>query len=286
MEQSSDIISSLHQDSQSHRFDKNNNNRHTCTRSLEIDTEYSSSKNISKNNAVHGDYTRFHDPNIAVQSDKRTEHQNSFSLNVQKDEEDIEDYDYDDEEIQKDAANEAVAFAIYVALAFFLLLFFGATVGAIIIVSDYGFFVFMVICLLMFTMMALGHFIWNMMERDRVLKPMRRKIRRWHAVATAVVVQEMKNFHLDLNDNFLLLTNGVEFENGDDDTDQGADSTNEKGKHKKKNKHKNRRGPRSKLFGLLVQPLLKKKNRSKFKFSTRSKVKSTANPEKPDHVFV
>ena len=54
------------------------------------------------------------------------------------------------------------------------------------------------------------------MKEDARLKPVRRQIRRWKAVATAVVLKEIRDFQLDWNEH-LLLTDGSEYNLYDDD---------------------------------------------------------------------
>lgn len=98
------------------------------------------------------------------------------------------------------------------------------------------------------------------MDQDRVMRPVRRKIRRWHAIATAVVVNEIKDFQLDIQDH-LLLTNG--------DTGAGIYESEYEDNTTTTGNRKRRRGPRSKLFGILVKPLLKKK--SNFRFGRKKK---------------
>ncbi len=193
----------------------------------------------------------------------------------QCEEEEKDDYHYDDDEIQRDAADEMVAFAIHVALALFMLLFFGALAACILIVSNYGFLTLVLIACLLCAALTIGYFVSGLMDEDRVLKPVRRKIRRMHALATAVVVQELRDFHLDLNEH-LMLKNGDEYddygmmdENGefaDEEMHQNKEAANNGARTKKK-----RRGPRSKVFAFIVKPFLKKKNGQKFKFTRKKK---------------
>mmetsp|Transcript_262 Transcript_262/g.351 ORF Transcript_262/g.351 Transcript_262/m.351 type:complete len:267 (+) Transcript_262:84-884(+) len=185
---------------------------------------------------------------------------------------DVEDYNYDDEEIQRDAANEVVAMVVYSFFIFFLVLFFGVTASIIIIVGKYGFVVFMILSVLFLIVLLLIRIVLNAIDRDRVLRPVRKKMNRWHAIATAVVINEMKNFHLDWNDH-LLLTYDEEYveENGNaNGASEGDNGTRKKARRWKK--------PRSKLFGMIVQPLLKKKN-GKSRFSRKKKKKNSNNVE-------
>ena len=210
-----------------------------------------------------------------------------------------DDYNYDDEEIQRDATNDTVACIVYLALGFFMILFFGVTVAMIIIVGKYGFVVCIILSVLLFIVLLLGHVITHFMEQDRVLRPMKKKMRRWHAIATAVVVNELKNFHLDLNDHLLLTYDeNYQDDNHDDSNYSGAGTHDRKSRRRWRGGGRGafgiggrkRGGPRSKLFGLLVQPLLKKKNgqarfpRRKKKNANDDVVAENVTPE--DHAFV
>ena len=151
-----------------------------------------------------------------------------------------------------------------------MFLFFGALVACILIVSTYGFLTFILVSIILFAALSIGYFISKMMDEDKVLKPVRRKIRRMHALATAVVVQELRDFQMDWNEH-LMLTNGGGDEDGADDYGR-MDDNGEVHAHAGKTqqaKKKKRRGPRSKVFGFLVKPFLKKKNGEKFSFKKR-----------------
>ena len=199
--------------------------------------------------------------------------------NNSKEEDDEEDFHYEDEEIQRDAANEMVAFIVYIALGFFLFLFFGVTVFIFIIVGNYGFFVLLIISVLVLVVLAFGKFLLQTMDKDSVLKPARRKMKRWRAIATAVVVNEIKNFHLDMNDHLLLSYDG-NYENDDDAcTLAGEDRGKRKGKKKRRFE-----GTRSKIFALVVHPLLVKKN-GKRRFGRENK-KNRQNLDSEDYCHV
>lgn len=174
--------------------------------------------------------------------------------------EDRDDFNYDDEDIQRDAADNTIVFIVHIAMGFFILLFFGALAVSALIVGQYGFLVFILVCCLLLLGLTIGYFISKIMDQDRVMRPVRRKIRRWHAIATAVVVNEIKDFQLDIQDH-LLLTNG--------DTGAGIYESEYEDNTTTTGNRKRRRGPRSKLFGILVKPLLKKK--SNFRFGRKKK---------------
>ena len=223
--------------------------------------------------------------------------------NKERSETEKDDYNYDDYEIQKDAANETVAMIIHAALFFFLILLFGTLVACILIVGKYGFLTFVFIATIVCATLGIGYFVSSLMDEDRVLKPVRRKIRKMHAIATAVAIQEMKDFHYDMNEHFFMLTNGDADANGDV---SGSGSVSVSGDPSGSNDYgridedgnfsfdpqsdashaqsttKKRRGPRSKVFGMLVKPFLKKKNGQRFNFSRKKKAKQ----KESDHVNV
>ena len=179
--------------------------------------------------------------------------------------EEEEDFNFDDDEVQKDAANDVVAFMVLSALSLFLFLFFVAAVFIIIIVGKYGFLVFIILSVLSTFVIIFVRFTLGVIEKDRVLRPMKKKMRRWHAIATAVIVNEMKNFHLDLNDH-LLLTYDDNY-NDDDGTKNNDHSSSRDNNNRKWKK------PRSRIFRIFVQPFLKKKNGNK-RFSKSNKTKN------------
>mmetsp|Transcript_11309 Transcript_11309/g.21164 ORF Transcript_11309/g.21164 Transcript_11309/m.21164 type:complete len:329 (-) Transcript_11309:209-1195(-) len=205
-----------------------------------------------------------HDPNQSTADEAYHEMKN----NQEK-----QDFNYDDEEIQRDAANEIVALVVHIAIGFFMILFFGSLIVSVFIVSKYGFMTFILIMLLMTMALTIGYFVSKIMDKDEVLRPVRRKIQRWHAVATAVVIKEIQDFHLDLNEHLLLTNGSVQEEDVDDrvyemmDEDgrwngQGSTSRRARGR---------RGGHRSKVFGFLVKPFLKEKNGKKFRFRKQKK---------------
>lgn len=235
---------------------------------------------------VHENYSNFDDEH---DDDQEASNNNSNKKKEETEIEECDDYNYDDEEIQKDAATDLVAYIVYFALSFFLLLFFLIMISIILIVQQYGFIIFAISAILVTFVFGLGKFLLHVIEEDKVMKPIQKKIRRWHAVATAVVVNEMKNFHMDLNDH-LLLTYDEHYQDGNNNGDGDNNDYNSDGiingkksnrtkdtKVKKKMKIKGQRGPRSRLFALLVQPLLKKKNGNKRFFNSNNKKNKNKN---------
>ena len=197
--------------------------------------------------------------------------------------EDRDDYNYDDEDIQRDAATEHMAVIVHIALGFFFFLFMTSIIVAIIIVGEYGFLTFVIVIALIFTVLILTYFISKTLDQDKIMKPARRKIRRWHAVATAVIVNEIKDFQLDINEH-LMLTNGDAY-NDDCSSIGGAYQHMDDNASRKK-----RKGPRSKMFRFILKPLLKKKNGRRFDFRKRNKNTNDENndnlPVDGDHEMV
>lgn len=204
------------------------------------------------------------------------------AMSNHQEEEEKEDYNYDDEEIQRDAANEIVALVVHIAIGLFMILFFGALIVSILIVSKYGFFTFLLIMLLMTVALTIGYFVSKIMDRDHVLRPVRRKIRRWHAVATAVVIQEIQDFHLDWNEHLLLMNGSSSAGHDEDEDDDDPIYERMEDEHGGRwhatgpsGKRARRRGAggqhRSKVFGFLVKPFLKEKNGKRFRFRRKKK---------------
>ena len=103
-------------------------------------------------------------------------------------------------------------------------------------------------------------------------------------------MNELKNFHLDLNDH-LLLTYDENYQD-DNHNEDSADKSNVDDNGGRRRKWRGgggaRIGTRSKIFGLLVQPLLKKKN-GQNRFGNRKKKENTAVVDGvtfEDHAFV
>ena len=122
----------------------------------------------------------------------------------------------DDPQIQHDAAEQYVSCCVHAMLFFFVALAVISAVLAIIMVSQYGFFAFVIIALFLCVVLGLVMFVDKVMKEDARLKPVRRQIQRWKAVATAVVLKEIRDFQLDWNEH-LLLTDGSEYNLYDDD---------------------------------------------------------------------
>ena len=179
----------------------------------------------------------------------------------------------DPEQIEIDAMDQRVAFAVHVALAFFVVLAAVAIALAIIVVNQFGAFVLAIIGFLVLGGTLLAYFVDKTMREDRQWKPVRQKIHRWKALTFAVVKQEIRNFQLDWYEH-LLLEDGAAYP--DDQPEEQTlpqsstangntvpsvtmhknESTQQSFPTKKKKKRRTAGKPRSMLFGV-VKPFLK-----------------------------
>ena len=187
-----------------------------------------------------------------------------------------DDFDYDDDEIQRDAANYWVAMAIHLALAFFLILFFCCIAGSILVVSQYGFVAFSALATLVFAFFGMFYFVTATIAEDSIMRPARRKLRRIHAIATAVAINELRNIQLDIYDHLMI-------ENGSYESESTSEHVDSSVKTERVPRIKKRRIPRSALFGKIIAPLLKRKNGKKFKIGRKKQgTDSTEQVKKPN----
>uniref|UniRef100_A0A7S2EGU7 Uncharacterized protein n=1 Tax=Ditylum brightwellii TaxID=49249 RepID=A0A7S2EGU7_9STRA len=184
-----------------------------------------------------------------------------------------------DEEIQRDAANDCVAFTVHIALACFAVMFLCAIVGATLIVVNYGFVAFAALLILVGLFLFITYFVTRIVVNDKKLKPVREKMQRWQKVAKAVVINEMRKFQLDMKDHqVLFLTNAADYEDlgsdtesteegqqrpnaSDEDNDANQRDVNQRDANQRdatSRKRKSRR-PRSMIFRIAVKPFLKEK---------------------------
>lgn len=139
------------------------------------------------------------------------------TLHREKFDDNDDDDDYDDDEIQKDAATDRVANVVYCALIFFMGLSMVAVLLVLSLIANYGFVALVIVTLLIVAVLGLAWFVHRTLWKEAKLQPVRRKIRRWKALTTAVVLEEVRNFQLEWNEH-LLLTNG-DYDLYDDDND-------------------------------------------------------------------
>ncbi len=184
----------------------------------------------------------------------------------------------DDPQIQLDAAEQYVSCCVHAMLFFFLALAVISAVLAIIMVSQYGFFAFFIISLFLCVVVGLVMFVDKVMKEDARLKPVRRQIRRWKAVATAVVLKEIRDFQLDWNEH-LLLTDGSEYNLYDDDEVPTMDvDSAAAAAAAKESKPKKKHGPRSTMFKL-VKPFLKVGGRRRARRNEKKQAAASAAKE-------
>ena len=200
-----------------------------------------------------------------------------------EEEEEDEDYEqdgqirYTDQDIQRDASSIAVMAAVNVALLFFAGLFACAVAGSILFMGQFG---FVTLCLVLFLVGIVGGtvaWIVSIIAGDEKLRPVRRKMDRWQAIAKAVVVNEIVNFRLDMQEH-MLLTDGRDC--GDDEegyyeemgeAPEATDSVRATNTNDGKS--------RSVIFGLLVKPFVKgRKKMLKRKLGRKKKKSTSSNP--------
>ena len=201
-----------------------------------------------------------------------------YAANEFNDDEDGE-IRYTDDDIQRDAANIAVMAMVNIALIFFAGLFVCAVAGSILLMGHFGFVTFTIILCLV--AIVIGTVLWviQIVDHDRKLKPVKRKMKRWQAIAKAVVVNEIENFKLDWQEH-LMLTNGGDGDDYDDYQEMDDDGENNVegalgaisasagavpgSVEKNTTSSSSTRGsdrPRSVIFGLVVHPFLKGKKK-------------------------
>jgi hypothetical protein len=161
----------------------------------------------------------------------------------------------EEEAVTKDAADKIVAMIVHFALAFFVVLAAVASFLAITLVTQFGFLAFMIVFLLLIAVCGIAWFVDHVMQEDAKWKPVRKQIRHWKAVATQVVLNEVRMFQLDWNEHLLLTDGKSDYDlYGDDDDDDDIPAAISKAA-KNKDKPKQNRG-KSVLFKL-VKPFLK-----------------------------
>ena len=187
-----------------------------------------------------------------------------------------EEYDphFEDEDIQRDAANEIVAVIVHMALLFFMLLFMGVIIFSIFVVSSYGFVTFTAFGSIVFIIAITSYYcIGQVILNDKTLRPVRKKMKRWQAIATAVVVQEIQQFQIELNEHLLLTDGTSSFDQDDTTIDDTLPNQEFNGPNKSKTQTRQRtkRQGKSILFALVKPFIGKKRSKPKFPFGKRKK---------------
>ena len=187
---------------------------------------------------------------------------------------------YTHEDIQRDASSIAVMAMVNVALIFFAGLFVCAIAGSILFMGQFGFVTLCIVICLVGIVVGTVAWITKIITGDKKLRPVQRKMRRWRAIAKAVVVNEMINFRLDMQEH-LLLTNGGECgDPGDDgycyeemdanDNNDGTSSGQQTSTATNSSApNANNSKSRSVIFGLMVKPFVKGKKKMKRKLGRK-----------------
>ena len=94
-------------------------------------------------------------------------------------------------------------------------------------------------------------------------------MKRWQAIATAVVVQEIQQFQIELNEHLLLTDGTSSFDYDDtttDDTLPNKENLNDVNESNTKPRRRTKRQGKSVLFALVKPFIGKKRSRPKFPF--------------------
>ena len=187
---------------------------------------------------------------------------------------------YTDEDIQRDASSIAVMAMVNVALLFFAGLFVCAIAGSILFTGQFGFVTLCIVICLVGIVVGTVAWITKIITGDKKLRPVQRKMRRWRAIAKAVVVNEMINFRLDMQEH-LLLTNGGECGDPEDDgycyEEMDANDNNDGTSSGQQTStatnssapNANNSKSRSVIFGLMVKPFVKGRKKMKRKLGRK-----------------
>ena len=196
------------------------------------------------------------------------------------DDDDDDNIQYTDEDIQRDASSIAVMAMVNVALLFFAGLFVCAIAGSILFTSQFGFVTLCIVLCLVGIVVGTVAWIGQIVTGDEKLRPVQRKMRRWRAIAKAVVVNEIIAFRLDMQEH-LLLTDGGEYEDEDYYEEMGANNNNgtSSGQHTSTATHSSARNAnndksRSVIFGLMVKPFIKGRKKMKRKLGRKKNDKN------------
>ena len=193
-----------------------------------------------------------------------------------EEEEEDEDYDqdgkirYTDQDIQRDASSIAVMAAVNVALLFFAGLFACAVAGSILFMGQFG---FVTPCLVLFLVGIVGGtvaWIVSIIAGDEKLRPVRRKMDRWQAIAKAVVVNEIVNFRLDMQEH-MLLTDGRDCDDDEEGYYEEMGEAPEATDSARATNASTDGKSRSVIFGLLVKPFVKGRKKIKRNFGRKKK---------------
>jgi hypothetical protein len=129
------------------------------------------------------------------------------------------------EQVKLDAANDAVAMGIFVALAFFTLLFATAMGLVFLLVSQYGLIAWVAVSSLTFILVGGGVLTYKYMTQEKKMRKAHKHIVYWKEVATQVIVNEIHNFKEEMNQH-LYITDGSEYDNENNSNDNDVEERN------------------------------------------------------------
>lgn len=181
-----------------------------------------------------------------------------------------------------DGTDQAVASVVYSILVFFGVLVVVATIMIGVVVHEFGFLALLGVLCILFFLVLLASLLDRVMKEDAKWKPIRRKIHHWQAIATAAVLQEVRDFQLDWHEH-LLLTDGSEFNNNNNTTNPdnaAAGTTATTSSTPLPQQKRKRRGGRSVLFKI-VKPLLKIRPRRRRRQRHEQQQATSAEPYVP-----
>lgn len=168
------------------------------------------------------------------------------------------------DEPPRDNLERNVAMIVQLALTFFALLFVGAIVMALALVSQFNVIIVAVSGLLITMVIGFGVVMDKAMRHDPDWKPVRSRIRKLNAFATAAIVREVQNFQHDWNQHLMLTDGTVDNPMTEDDilnanengTGIHLDSATVNKADKKRKKSATRASGKSVMFQF-VKPFLK-----------------------------
>ena len=155
-----------------------------------------------------------------------------------------------------------IAAIVHISLMFFTLLFVLAIVGAVFLVRRYGFVILLAVILIATLFLGMSYFVGYLILEEEKLKQGRLTVEKWQRIAKAVVLEEMKLFKMDFQEQFLLMN-----EPANNYDNEEAMHMNEEVKPRK----------RSKILGVLLAPFGGFRKRRKLKKRMKETQESESN---------
>lgn len=149
-----------------------------------------------------------------------------------------------------DIANRIVTIFLFISLLFFTTLMVITMTVIAITASKYGFILCVFVGCLVTTFVIIGYYVQAKVTEDRIMEPVRRKMKEW-------VVEEINNIRLDMNDHMLL-----EYDVDEGTHESPVNDASPPNNNAQRQKPRRKRA-RSALFRLLYKPFLKKRYKEK-----------------------